>query len=178
MKQQFLFILFALGAAVSACLPSFWAKPVCFLCIAVLLFLGLSALHDSCTDALTGLQNRRGLERFRSTFRKDDPITLLYLDVNDLHTVNRTRGHAAGDQLLQELAADLAAIPHAQAFRIGGDEFLLLRRGQNPDGLLSLWAAVSASGTVSAGAAAGTAGSWEQLLKDAEQAMYRQKEDL
>ena len=169
-----LFILSALGAVVSACLPSFWAKPVCLLCIAVLLLLGLSARRDSCTDALTGLQNLRGLECFRSSLRKDAPVTLLYLDVNDLHTINRTQGHAAGDRLLQEIAADLRSVPGATAFRIGGDEFLLIRRGNHE--LLSLWAAADASKAVSAGAAAGTAGSWECLLRGAEQAMYRQKE--
>ena len=176
MKSESVFLILALCAAAGACLPSPWAIPGTLLCIGFLLYLGLSALRDSCTDTLTGLRNLRGLQRFRSSIRKDAPISLLYLDVNDLHTLNRQQGHAAGDQLLQKIAADLRSVPGAAAFRIGGDEFLLVRQGICPEQLLSLWRAADTSKAVSAGAATGSAGNWESLLHDAEWAMYRQKE--
>ncbi len=83
----------------------------------------------SITDELTELQNRRGLMVDlvkRGDSRK--PFSLIYLDLDNFKYVNDTHGHAAGDRVLQEVAARWRrAIPKGtELFRIGGDEFIAI----------------------------------------------------
>ena len=85
-------------------------------------------------DPLTGLGNRRALERelartmLRSR-RLDHPLTLLYMDVDDLKHVNDRFGHAAGDETLRAVGQ---AVRHCSregtdsGYRVGGDEFVLI----------------------------------------------------
>jgi diguanylate cyclase (GGDEF)-like protein len=87
----------------------------------------------SRTDPLTGLANGAALreraelevERARRWRR---PLTLAYLDLDDFKSVNDTRGHAAGDELLRVAAAALSSVLRSTdlAARVGGDEFVLL----------------------------------------------------
>jgi len=86
------------------------------------------------TDPLTGLGNRRGLERdltramLRSR-RLDHPLTLLFMDVDDLKKVNDRFGHAAGDDTLRVLANVIRACSREgtdSGYRVGGDEFVLI----------------------------------------------------
>jgi diguanylate cyclase (GGDEF)-like protein len=84
-------------------------------------------------DPLTGLYNRRSGEQrlaqemSRST-RHGHPLTILALDLDDLKHVNDTFGHPAGDDLIRSFAERLnSAIRGSDlAFRLGGDEFLVL----------------------------------------------------
>src|SRR5499426_2466900 len=86
------------------------------------------------SDPLTGLGNRRALERelartmLRSR-RLDHPLSLLYLDVDDLKLVNDRFGHAAGDETLRALAHAARQCSRDGAdsgYRVGGDEFVLI----------------------------------------------------
>ena len=86
------------------------------------------------TDALTGLGNRRALERdlaramLRSR-RLHHPLTLLFMDVDDLKQVNDRFGHAAGDDLLRKVAAVIRSCSREGVdggFRVGGDEFVVI----------------------------------------------------
>ncbi len=86
------------------------------------------------TDPLTGLGNRRGLERdlaramLRSR-RLDHPLALLYLDVDDLKHVNDRFGHAAGDDTLRvvgHVARSCSREGTDSGYRVGGDEFVLI----------------------------------------------------
>lgn len=94
----------------------------------------LALAHDrlkqlSFYDALTGALNRRaydegaGLEPLGGRFG-----TALMVDMDNLKTINDTRGHAAGDELLQLLVETLRRCvrPLDRVYRWGGDEFLLL----------------------------------------------------
>jgi diguanylate cyclase (GGDEF)-like protein/PAS domain S-box-containing protein len=84
-------------------------------------------------DRLTGLPNRTmfeeiaemGLARAR---RNDLAIAVLYLDLDNFKMVNDSLGHAAGDDLLREVAARLieASRETDLVARLGGDEFLVL----------------------------------------------------
>ena len=80
-------------------------------------------------DALTGLPNRGSFERTLSGLSCVIPRRwgLFIVDLDNLQMTNDTFGHAAGDCLLQEVAARLAnyAAPD-RVFRIGGDEFAVL----------------------------------------------------
>lgn len=86
------------------------------------------------TDPLTGLGNRRALERelgramLRSR-RLDHPLSLLFLDVDDLKQVNDRFGHAGGDETLRVVANVTRACSREgtdASFRVGGDEFVLV----------------------------------------------------
>lgn len=89
------------------------------------------AERESCTDALTGLLNRRGWERAagartNSTGGAQDLYVIL-ADCNGLKQVNDIYGHEAGDELIADAAIALsAAAPGALVARLGGDEFALL----------------------------------------------------
>ena len=86
------------------------------------------------TDPLTGLGNRRALERelaramLRSR-RMDHPLSLLYFDVNDLKRVNDRFGHSGGDETLRVVANVARACSREgtdSGYRLGGDEFVLI----------------------------------------------------
>jgi diguanylate cyclase (GGDEF)-like protein len=84
-------------------------------------------------DALTGLYNRRFAEQrlvaeVARSARKGHPLTVVLLDLDEFKHINDTYGHAAGDLVLQEFAAELnRAIRGGDlAVRWGGDEFLLI----------------------------------------------------
>ncbi|SFG39763.1 diguanylate cyclase/phosphodiesterase [Novosphingobium sp. CF614] len=85
--------------------------------------------HRANTDALTRLPNRGSFARALAHLNCEEPGSwaLLVIDLDNLKTINDTFGHSAGDRLLQEVASRLArfAIPDS-AFRIGGDEFVIL----------------------------------------------------
>lgn len=87
------------------------------------------------TDALTGLPNRYHLEQDILDLDPDDgSLAVVFFDVNYLKTVNDTKGHLAGDQLLRS-AADVISECFgmeegaANCYRIGGDEFAAVLRG-------------------------------------------------
>ena len=84
-------------------------------------------------DALTGLPNRvLLLDRFMragaSARRHGSRMALLFLDLDDFKQINDALGHAAGDRVLQRVAARLAgSVRDADTVsRYGGDEFVIL----------------------------------------------------
>ena len=88
--------------------------------------------HESLTDGLTGLANRRALmrdlEEAAAHATDAEPRTVALFDLDGFKQYNDAFGHAAGDALLQRLGADLAAAVarHGRAYRLGGDEFCVL----------------------------------------------------
>ena len=87
--------------------------------------------HAATVDALTGVLNRRGLGE-TLTRLADDPgvrsIAILFIDLDDFKSVNDRFGHAAGDRVLQEVAARLRSVvrPDDVVCRVGGDEFVVV----------------------------------------------------
>jgi diguanylate cyclase (GGDEF)-like protein len=93
----------------------------------------VDARRGEVTDPLTGLLNRRGMERrlndyWRDHARGDARVLALLVDVDHFKDINDTQGHAAGDQVLRELGALLNASVRGGdlAVRMGGEEFLIL----------------------------------------------------
>jgi diguanylate cyclase (GGDEF)-like protein/putative nucleotidyltransferase with HDIG domain len=89
----------------------------------------LSAMRLALTDPLTGLGNHRHFhERLQRELtlaqESGEPVSLLFLDVDDFKQVNDRFGHPAGDRLLSQVAARLRQ--GGEAFRLGGDEFAVL----------------------------------------------------
>lgn len=80
-------------------------------------------------DSLTGLLNRNAydddLECIQATH--DEPLTVVYIDMNGLHEINNHLGHAKGDSALCRLAnAMRACFGDDRIYRIGGDEFVIV----------------------------------------------------
>ncbi|MDQ7969749.1 MAG: diguanylate cyclase [Oxalicibacterium faecigallinarum] len=97
--------------------------------------------HASQYDPLTDLPNRGLLfDRLRTSLararRRQEMMAVLFLDLDRFKEVNDTLGHAAGDQLLQEVARRLKQCVRETdtVARIGGDEFVILIESmQQPD---------------------------------------------
>ncbi len=87
-------------------------------------------------DALTGLFNRRGLDLELAKVVEQNTISgtdacVLMVDVDHFKGLNDTLGHAAGDELLKSIAQIIRSSIRGgdQAFRCGGDEFVVLLDG-------------------------------------------------
>jgi diguanylate cyclase (GGDEF)-like protein len=89
--------------------------------------------HRASHDDLTGLSNRANLtrlmdERLRGIDAGRAGFALFYLDLDGFKAVNDTRGHAAGDRVLQMVADRLNGLVRISdvTARLGGDEFVVL----------------------------------------------------
>jgi two-component system cell cycle response regulator len=160
-----------------------------------------TSLEMAVTDALTGLYNRRYMETqlghlVTHSVNRGKPLAVLAVDVDFFKPVNDTHGHDAGDRVLQELAARMRASVRNidMVCRTGGEEFIavlpatdlrvaekIAERMRKAISAKPFNAGVSAAIniTVSIGIAAleGAEGSIEELLKRADQALYRAKRD-
>ncbi len=83
-------------------------------------------------DPLTGIGNRRALEEeLLAAGRKQGCLSLLTVDLDGFKNVNDQLGHSAGDRVLVEVARLVdheARAISASAFRVGGDEFVVVSR--------------------------------------------------
>jgi diguanylate cyclase (GGDEF)-like protein len=101
-------------------------------------------------DPLTGLPNRaRVRDHLEAALleceRNGHAVALLYVDLDDFKLVNDSLGHAAGDELLREVAARLGAVARDGDLlsRQGGDEFLMLLSGLERDSAAATATAVA-----------------------------------
>jgi diguanylate cyclase (GGDEF)-like protein/PAS domain S-box-containing protein len=154
--------------------------------------------RQALEDALTGLPNRllfvdRLSQALRRSTRTGEPVSLLFLDLDDFKTVNDSLGHGAGDEVLVVLARRLAATLRSSdtVARFGGDEFALLLEGVGEAAAVAraehVLAAIQEPFLIqgrevalraSIGIALGEDGvDAEQLLSDADAAMYAAKRD-
>ena len=95
--------------------------------------------HRAFHDALTGLPNRAlFLDRLEVALaqakRRQHTLTVLFLDLDNMKSINDTFGHMTGDHVLQAVAARLQELIRASdtVARVGGDEFLILLGGNDP----------------------------------------------
>ena len=87
-------------------------------------------------DTLTGLPNRTGLssylERELEQARKGEAAgAVMFIDLDDLKTVNDHFGHTSGDSVIVSAGTDIVAAAGKEAFvaRVGGDEFVVILPG-------------------------------------------------
>ena len=87
-------------------------------------------------DPLTGLNNRRFLERrlpamIDAARQRGAPLTMMILDIDHFKRINDTFGHDAGDLVLKGFAAELQQIVRGGDLvcRLGGEEFLVAMPG-------------------------------------------------
>jgi diguanylate cyclase (GGDEF)-like protein len=155
--------------------------------------------HQALHDPLTGLPNRalvrdRAEQMIARTARQTDMVAgALFIDVDGFKHVNDSLGHAAGDHLLKLAGKRLQDAVRDQdtVGRLGGDEFVVLVESTTDDATLDLLAdrlteALRApvelgddgkvfSVTASIGVAVGRYESPDELLRDADLALYAAK---
>jgi len=155
-----------------------------------------SLRHRAYHDALTGLASRAGFrDRLAEAIERGAPerVAILFLDLDGFKEINDSLGHDAGDHLLVQVAERLRRLlptPHVVA-RQGGDEFAVIIEAENARDHAEMVAIqiigalaepvavddrelhVSASIGI---ASAADAGDIEQLMRDADLAMYRAKD--
>jgi diguanylate cyclase (GGDEF)-like protein/PAS domain S-box-containing protein len=155
--------------------------------------------HRALHDPLTGLANRqlildRAQQMLERARRSGVPMAALFIDLDNFKDSNDSLGHGAGDKLLQMVAGRLLGILRSgdTVGRLGGDEFVILAEGvsfaHGPEmigervhevlrpafhlpGIDGMTITVSAS----IGIAVGDRPSAEDLLRDADIALYRAK---
>ncbi|HEY1565473.1 MAG TPA: GGDEF domain-containing protein [Solirubrobacteraceae bacterium] len=155
--------------------------------------------HQASHDPLTDLANRLLFaERVSKALERDpETVSVIFIDINDFKTINDTLGHAAGDELLVAISHRLrdCVRPSDTLARLGGDEFaIMLERTASQDEAIQIaerinrrlaerFAVGGQTLTVraSAGIATGAAGpggavSPEELIRNADVAMYRAKQ--
>jgi len=152
-------------------------------------------------DALTGLPNRtlildRVDRMLARCARNQTPVAALFIDIDNFKTVNDTLGHAAGDELLQAVAARLDSVVRGSDAlgRLGGDEFVViceetslaaapeliaerLLEALKPPFRLGPDEQSRVTVNASIGIAVGGGTSAAELLREADIAMYRAKWD-
>jgi diguanylate cyclase (GGDEF)-like protein/PAS domain S-box-containing protein len=154
--------------------------------------LSFQAFHDS----LTGLGNRalfqdRLAHALERSERAKGQLSVLFIDIDNLKSVNDRLGHAIGDSVLQEVANILDSCTRRSdtTARLGGDEFGVIAEDAEHGGVLTLVERVlvacrrpvlvgtyAVSGTVSIGIAFSTPGiTLDELLSNADRAMYTAK---
>lgn len=159
------------------------------------------SLEMAITDPLTGLHNRRYMASHLDTLMKSaspaKPISFLILDIDYFKAVNDTHGHDVGDEVLREFATRISANVRGidLACRHGGEEFVVvmpdtdsgfaftvaerLRQSIESTPIKISRAPSSLNITVSIGIASsnGSPDVPEQLLRRADQALYRAKRE-
>jgi diguanylate cyclase (GGDEF)-like protein len=111
------------------------------------------AVRQALTDPLTGFGTRRsfteGLAQALATAdRTNEPVVVVLADIDGLKQINDTRGHAAGDDVIQRLAHTIRRClrPEDAAYRIGGDEIVLLLPGATADATAAMRRRLEAAG--------------------------------
>jgi len=150
-------------------------------------------------DALTRLPNRllfadRLQQALATALRRHEMLAVCMMDLDGFKPINDTLGHKAGDRLLQEIAYRLESALRADdtAARLGGDEFALLLgglRGANEceqvlnrvlqdiaRPLVIDGRSVSVTASIGVSLFPGDVKDPDQLLRHADQAMYKAKE--
>lgn len=92
--------------------------------------------HEISHDALTGLLNRSRLSDMLEGYAESyhQPITLVYIDIDNFKSINNLYGNYIGDQVLKYVAMTIEEQQPEQnhAFRISGDEFAFITFSNDP----------------------------------------------
>jgi diguanylate cyclase (GGDEF)-like protein/putative nucleotidyltransferase with HDIG domain len=155
--------------------------------------------EDSLTDPLTGLPNRRSMfvhlsRELARAERLKGEVALIVMDIDGFKAINDTYGHNVGDHALREMAVALqgALRPYDLCVRYAGDEFIVvlsdcsrevadLKRHELQEKIAEIQLEVRAGKRLRLAASAGASvfphdgATYEALLADADQRMYRDK---
>jgi diguanylate cyclase (GGDEF)-like protein len=157
-------------------------------------------LHQANHDALTGLPNRNLLsdrieQAIHQAHRDGSHVAILFIDLDRFKNINDSLGHPVGDKVITEVASRLAAVLREgdTVARLGGDEFAVVLSGIENHESVALIAekllqgiepAIAAgghelfiSGSIGIAVYPGDGESQDELLKNADTAMYRAKQE-
>lgn len=139
------------------------------------------------SDLNTGLKNRNAYEKHMLDYpmRCSTTLCCVYVDVNGLHDLNNTKGHAEGDKMLQIVAQKMQEeFGFEDCYRVGGDEFVAFVLNEPYEETKKRMAhfvmQVEIEGySVAIGAATHSAGGIDmaELVRTAEQRMYMAKQE-
>ena len=97
-----------------------------------------NAMDIANRDALTGVKNKRAYVQFEIELdeqikeKENLAFAIVICDVNGLKQVNDTKGHTAGDEFIRSACKVICnTFKHSPVFRIGGDEFAVILKGQD-----------------------------------------------
>lgn len=139
------FLLTEVNNQTSWTLPLFFIVPRCLICFAITMVCAkistiirdnikytqeLEALAE--IDEMTGVYNRnKYLSMTSEGYTKEDKLAVIFWDINHLKQVNDTLGHEHGDTLIKSVAEAIRNVTTQfdHAYRIGGDEFVMIMRG-------------------------------------------------
>lgn len=157
----------------------------------------IDQLHDlTVHDPLTGLKNRRYFahnfhDECARSHRRNEHLSLLFLDIDFFKRINDKHGHHIGDVVLKELGSylQLQCRPYDTPVRWGGEEFLILLRSTDEAGAvlfaeriragiaLGISQEIPFTFTISIGLAEHNTGdTLEELVDRADQALYHAKQ--
>ena len=83
-------------------------------------------------DGMTGMYNKtKYLEMIEGAYLEEEWIAVIFWDINNLKKINDSMGHEKGDLLIKTVAESIQKLctSNSQAYRIGGDEFVLIISG-------------------------------------------------
>lgn len=97
-----------------------------------------SAKEQAERDGLTGVKNMTAYQRMEDSIQQamnhgeQEPFAIVVCDVNGLKQINDTYGHKAGDDYIREACSIVcSAFQHSPVYRIGGDEFCAILKGDD-----------------------------------------------
>ncbi|MBP3338158.1 MAG: GGDEF domain-containing protein [Lachnospiraceae bacterium] len=140
-------------------------------------------------DGMTGVYNKsKYIEIISNANDSNENVAVIFWDVNDLKKINDTEGHEKGDELIISVGKIISKMVTVSdsAFRIGGDEFVLIMNGSGKkelDEKLELWKNLLHDAnkntdiniSVSYGYSCGTKKDIVKLIADADKMMYENK---
>lgn len=83
-------------------------------------------VYLSYHDHLTGALNRNAMKEAIQKIDPDQPVGLVFCDINGLKAINDLKGHQSGDQMIIRVYETLKSVFSDNIYRMGGDEFLVL----------------------------------------------------
>ncbi len=135
-------------------------------------------------DELTGLNNRNCFNMDFEKLKNNYPgvVGIVYVDINGLKQCNDTKGHSCGDQMIISCSCVLKNVFGKQAYRVGGDEFVILCSDKSEEEFLlcceTLHNQLNAEKNLSASMGVAISCSLDELedkMDEADQKMYEAK---
>ncbi|WP_026508590.1 sensor domain-containing diguanylate cyclase [Butyrivibrio sp. MC2013] len=104
-----------------------------------------TAQNEANIDALTGIKNKNAYSHAENRLNEQIKAShelrfgIVVFDINNLKLVNDTKGHKAGDELIRKGCHIICtSFKHSPVFRVGGDEFVAIVKGEDYDNVDSL----------------------------------------
>lgn len=141
--------------------------------------------YASFTDMLTGLNNRNQYMKVLNAYKENPPDSLgvSFIDINGMKKLNDSYGHEYGDWVIETVAGILKGQWEADAYRIGGDEFVILRENIGEQAFLQEAAALREAFEADSVCEVSLGYSWGEgeldvntLIVEADEKMYAEKQ--